>query len=107
MSRLQRRLVRSSSSSTDDPAYGLHAIDGYRNVLVIDLGARQLDVSLIEVDDGVFQVLATAVDERLGGSKFDKRIVCVRIVCSIIDPQRPLDQALDGALWRNRHQARL
>ena len=77
MSRSQRPLVRPASSSADDPAHGLHALDGARKILVIDLGARQLDVSLIEVDDGVFEVLATDVDMRLAGNEFDKRIVYV------------------------------
>ena len=44
-------------------------------ILVYDLGGGTFDVSLLEIGDGVFQVLATAGNNRLGGDDFDKRII--------------------------------
>ncbi|MGW2184093.1 Hsp70 family protein [Streptomyces sp. NPDC001732] len=54
-------------------AYGLHREDC--TVLIFDLGGGTLDVSLIELDDGVVEVHATAGDSRLGGNDWDQRIV--------------------------------
>jgi molecular chaperone DnaK len=44
-------------------------------ILVFDLGGGTFDVSILEVGDGVFQVLATSGDTHLGGDDFDKKIV--------------------------------
>ena len=44
-------------------------------ILVFDLGGGTFDVSLLEVGDGVFEVLATSGDTRLGGDDFDQKIV--------------------------------
>merc|ERR1712100_809008 len=44
-------------------------------VLVFDLGGGTFDVSILEVGDGVFEVLSTSGDTQLGGDDFDKRIV--------------------------------
>ena len=55
-------------------AYGLDKEDTY-TILVYDLGGGTFDVSLLEIGDGVFQVLATAGNNRLGGDDFDKRII--------------------------------
>ena len=43
--------------------------------MVFDLGGGTFDVSLLEISDGVFEVLATAGNNRLGGDDFDKRII--------------------------------
>ena len=43
--------------------------------MVFDLGGGTFDVSLLEIDDGVFQVLATAGNNRLGGDDFDQRVI--------------------------------
>jgi L1 cell adhesion molecule like protein len=60
-------------------AYGLNEVKGgstgERNVLVFDLGGGTFDVSLLQIDDGVFEVLATAGDTHLGGEDFDNRLV--------------------------------
>ncbi len=57
-------------------AYGLDtAHQGERNILVYDLGGGTFDVSLLSVEDGTFQVLATAGDTRLGGEDFDQRLI--------------------------------
>ncbi|KAI9033805.1 heat shock 70 kDa protein [Phycomyces nitens] len=56
-------------------AYGLDKTDGEKNVLVYDLGGGTFDVSLLSIDDGIFEVLATAGDTHLGGEDFDSRVM--------------------------------
>ncbi|ROT62018.1 heat shock protein 70 kDa [Penaeus vannamei] len=48
---------------------------GERNVLIFDLGGGTFDVSILSIDDGVFEVKATAGDTHLGGEDFDNRMV--------------------------------
>jgi molecular chaperone DnaK len=55
-------------------AYGLDSKHN-ETILVFDLGGGTFDVSLLEVGDGVFEVLATSGDTHLGGDDFDKKIV--------------------------------
>ncbi len=55
-------------------AYGLDSKQN-ETILVFDLGGGTFDVSLLEVGDGVFEVLATSGDTHLGGDDFDKKIV--------------------------------
>lgn len=56
-------------------AYGLdRKADKEINVLVFDLGGGTFDVSLLTIDNGVFEVLATSGDTHLGGEDFDQRI---------------------------------
>jgi molecular chaperone DnaK len=55
-------------------AYGLDKEDD-QNIVVFDLGGGTFDVSILEIGDGVFQVLATNGNNRLGGDDFDNRIV--------------------------------
>ncbi|ORX47468.1 heat shock 70 kDa protein [Hesseltinella vesiculosa] len=56
-------------------AYGLDKNDGEKTVLVYDLGGGTFDVSLLSIDDGIFEVLATAGDTHLGGEDFDSRVM--------------------------------
>ena len=56
-------------------AYGLDKKGGESRIIVYDLGGGTFDVSLLSIDDGVFEVLATAGDTHLGGEDFDNRIV--------------------------------
>merc|ERR1719333_1566167 len=57
-------------------AYGLDKkTQGERNVLIFDLGGGTFDVSLLTIDDGVFEVKATAGDTHLGGEDFDNALV--------------------------------
>ncbi|KAI1310619.1 heat shock protein 70 family [Xylaria venustula] len=56
-------------------AYGLDKTDGERHIIVYDLGGGTFDVSLLSIDEGVFEVLATAGDTHLGGEDFDQRII--------------------------------
>ncbi len=56
-------------------AYGLEKTDEDQTILVYDLGGGTFDVSILELGDGVFEVLATAGDNRLGGDDFDQVII--------------------------------
>ena len=56
-------------------AYGLDQQDVDQKILVFDLGGGTFDVSILELADGVFEVLATAGDNKLGGDDFDQKIM--------------------------------
>jgi len=56
-------------------AYGLDKKEGEKNVLVFDLGGGTFDVTLLTIDNGVFEVLATNGDTHLGGEDFDQRVM--------------------------------
>ncbi|KAJ3205276.1 70-kilodalton heat shock protein [Entophlyctis luteolus] len=56
-------------------AYGLEKKTAEKNILIFDLGGGTFDVSLLTIDNGVFEVKATAGDTHLGGEDFDNRIV--------------------------------
>ena len=56
-------------------AYGLDKQDKAQTILVYDLGGGTFDVSILELGDGVFEVKATAGNNKLGGDDFDQRIV--------------------------------
>ncbi|AKS71315.1 molecular chaperone DnaK [Staphylococcus schleiferi] len=56
-------------------AYGLDKTEKDEKVLVFDLGGGTFDVSILELGDGVFEVLATAGDNKLGGDDFDQVII--------------------------------
>ena len=56
-------------------AYGLDKVDHEEKILVFDLGGGTFDVSILELGDGVFDVLSTAGDNHLGGDDFDQKIV--------------------------------
>ncbi|MBE6556390.1 MAG: molecular chaperone DnaK [Ruminococcaceae bacterium] len=55
-------------------AYGMDK-ESDQKIMVFDLGGGTFDVSLMEISDGVFEVLATAGNNRLGGDDFDQRII--------------------------------
>ena len=56
-------------------AYGLDKKAKEKNILVYDLGGGTFDVSILTIDDGVFEVLATNGDTHLGGEDFDQRLM--------------------------------
>ena len=56
-------------------AYGLDKGNLNKKILVFDLGGGTFDVSVLEIGDGVFEVLATNGDNHLGGDDFDKKII--------------------------------
>ncbi|RXN39353.1 78 kDa glucose-regulated [Labeo rohita] len=49
--------------------------DGEKNILVFDLGGGTFDVSLLTIDNGIFEVVATNGDTHLGGEDFDQRVM--------------------------------
>jgi len=62
-------------------AYGIDKIqDGAQNVLIVDLGGGTFDVSVLCLEEGVFEVKATSGDTHLGGEDFDNRLVqfCIK-----------------------------
>jgi len=56
-------------------AYGMDKKEGEKNVLVFDLGGGTFDVSLLTIDNGVFEVISTNGDTHLGGEDFDQRVM--------------------------------
>lgn len=56
-------------------AYGLDKKEGEKNILVFDLGGGTFDVSLLTIDNGVFEVVATNGDTHLGGEDFDQNVM--------------------------------
>jgi len=56
-------------------AYGLDKTGGESNILVFDLGGGTFDVTLLAIDNGIFEVLATNGDTHLGGEDFDQRVM--------------------------------
>ncbi|HET7616652.1 MAG TPA: molecular chaperone DnaK, partial [Bacillales bacterium] len=56
-------------------AYGLDKEDEEQTILVYDLGGGTFDVSILELGDGIFEVKATAGDNKLGGDDFDEKVI--------------------------------
>jgi L1 cell adhesion molecule like protein len=56
-------------------AYGLHESSTDKNVLIFDLGGGTFDVSLLNIEDSIFEIKATRGDAHLGGEDFDNRLV--------------------------------
>ncbi|KAK6943820.1 Heat shock protein 70 family [Dillenia turbinata] len=56
-------------------AYGLDNKGGKKNILVYDLGGGTFDVSILTIDDGIFEVRATCGDTHLGGEDFDRNVM--------------------------------
>ena len=56
-------------------AYGMDKEDKDQKIMVYDLGGGTFDVSILDIGDGVFEVLATSGNNRLGGDDFDNRII--------------------------------
>ncbi|PIL28544.1 transporter [Ganoderma sinense ZZ0214-1] len=68
------RIINESTAAAI--AYGLDKkTTGERNVLIFDLGGGTFDVSLLTIEEGIFEVKATAGDTHLGGEDFDNRLV--------------------------------
>ncbi len=66
-------------------AYGAHRVaDGRRIIAVFDLGGGTFDISIMSVDNGIFEVLSTGGDSALGGEDWDRRMV-ERIVDEVFD----------------------
>ncbi len=69
-------------------AYGAHRVgEGRRLIAVFDLGGGTFDISIMSVDNGIFEVLATGGDTALGGEDWDRRFL-ERIVDEVFDQHR-------------------
>merc|ERR1719386_480830 len=68
-----RRIINEPTAAAI--AFGLDKKGGEKNILVFDLGGGTFDVTLLTIDNGVFEVLATNGDTHLGGEDFDQRVM--------------------------------
>ncbi|QLC50480.1 molecular chaperone DnaK [Methanolobus zinderi] len=68
-----RRIINEPTAAS--LAYGIDKEEGDHKIMVYDLGGGTFDVSVLELGEGVFEVLSTSGDTHLGGDDFDKRIV--------------------------------
>ncbi|CAM2845818.1 molecular chaperone DnaK [Hathewaya histolytica] len=68
-----RRIINEPTAAA--LAYGLDKMDSNHKILVYDLGGGTFDVSILELGDGVFEVLATNGDTKLGGDDFDQKVI--------------------------------
>ncbi|KAL3155344.1 Luminal-binding protein 3 [Trebouxia sp. C0009 RCD-2024] len=85
-------------------AYGLDKKGGEHNILVFDLGGGTFDVSILTIDNGVFEVVSTAGDTHLGGEDFDHRVMDYFI--KLIKKKHHVDISKDGrALQKLRREA--
>ncbi len=87
-----RRIINEPTSAA--LAYGLNN-GAPQKIMVYDLGGGTFDVSVIEIGDGVIEVLATAGDNHLGGDDFDERIV--EYVCDAFRKEHRADLHRDAA----------
>ncbi|MCX5745458.1 MAG: Hsp70 family protein [Proteobacteria bacterium] len=83
-------------------AYGAHRVkEGRRVIAVFDLGGGTFDISIMSVDNGIFEVLATGGDTALGGEDWDRRFL-ERLVDEIFDQHRVDLTAIPMAMSRLR-----
>lgn len=68
-----RRIINEPTAAA--LAYGLDKIDNNKKIAVVDLGQGTYDISILELGDGVFEVLSTNGDTHLGGDDFDQKII--------------------------------
>jgi len=83
-------------------AYGLDKEDSHK-ILVYDLGGGTFDVSILEIGDGVFEVLATNGDTRLGGDDFDNRII--DYIASTFQKENGIDLKKDRMAFQRLKEA--
>merc|ERR1711939_607202 len=81
-------------------AYGLDkgSSAGEKNVLIFDLGGGTFDVSLLTIDDGIFEVKATAGDTHLGGEDFDNRRAMRRLRTACERAKRNLSSSANASI---------
>src|SRR5215475_8613985 len=83
-------------------AYGAHRVSGGRRVIaVFDLGGGTFDISIMSVDNGIFEVVATGGDSALGGEDWDRRVL-ERLVDELFDQHRVDLTAIPMAMSRLR-----
>jgi molecular chaperone DnaK len=83
-------------------AYGLDKEQPHK-ILVYDLGGGTFDVSILEIGDGVFEVLATNGDTRLGGDDFDDRVV--DYIAELFKKENGIDLKKDRMAWQRLKEA--
>ena len=83
-------------------AYGLDKEEPHK-ILVYDLGGGTFDVSILEIGDGVFEVLATNGDTKLGGDDFDDRVV--DYIAEVFKKENGIDLKKDRMAWRRLKEA--
>jgi len=69
------RIINEPTAAAISYGLGKRDKEGEMNVLIFDLGGGTFDVSLLSIDEGIFEVKATAGDTHLGGEDFDQRIM--------------------------------
>jgi heat shock protein 5 len=85
-------------------AYGLDKKGGEKNILVFDLGGGTFDVSILTIDNGVFEVVSTNGDTHLGGEDFDQRVM--EYFIKLIKKKHKVDVSKDArALQKLRREA--
>lgn len=84
-------------------AYGLDKTDKNAKILVYDLGGGTFDISVLEIGDGVFEVLATAGDNKLGGDDFDNEII--KWIVTLFKTESGIDLSKDGAVMQRLKDA--
>ena len=83
-------------------AYGAHRVsEGRRRIAVFDLGGGTFDISIMSVENGIFEVLATGGDSALGGEDWDRRLL-ERLVDEVFDQFRVDLTAIPMAMSRLR-----
>jgi molecular chaperone DnaK len=83
-------------------AYGAHRVsEGRRKIAVFDLGGGTFDISIMSVENGIFEVLATGGDSALGGEDWDRRLL-ERLVDEVFDQTRIDLTAIPMAMSRLR-----
>ncbi|KAL8149258.1 hypothetical protein AgCh_006311 [Apium graveolens] len=89
-------------------AYGLDKKGGEKNILVFDLGGGTFDVSILTIDNGVFEVLATNGDTHLEGEDFDQRIMeyFIKLIKKKYKKDISKDNRALGKLRREAERAR-
>lgn len=84
-------------------AYGLDKIEEEQKILVFDLGGGTFDVSILELGDGVFEVIATAGDNQLGGDDFDEEII--KFLVSEFKKEHGIDLSQDKMAYQRLKDA--
>jgi len=83
-------------------AYGMDK-DNDQKIMVYDLGGGTFDVSILEIGDGVFEVLATSGNNRLGGDDFDERII--KWICEEFKKESGVDLSSDKMAMQRLKEA--
>ena len=89
-------------------SYGLDKKGEAKNILVFDLGGGTFDVSILTIDEGVFEVLATSGDTHLGGEDFDHRIMeyFIKLIKKKYNKDISKDNKALGKLRKERERAK-